>query len=125
MNGPTPTRNGRRHTERERLATAAGRREVKECYTTCSRLRKVSPTATLESPRALKVPATNRRRRTQLSQRNLTVLPGTSRERDPTRAPIEVDRVNGCIDAAQTTKRSIRVVARLRSVWQLEQKHTP
>ena len=112
-------------TERERLAQAAGRREVKDCTDLLTLTQNLLPTATLEIHYRSKY-------RQLIDYSNAAFYAGKLNvpARHPahvvTRAqPIEVERVNGQYADQKNEAEAARVVARLRQIWQLPPEKRP
>lgn len=110
---------------RERLAQAAGRREVKDCPDLLTLTQNLLPTATLEIHY-------RSRYRQLIDYSNAAFYAG--RLNVPARhpaseirrvQPIEVDRVDGCYAGQTNMDEANRVVARLRAIWRAPVKQRP
>lgn len=112
-------------TARERLAQAAGRREVKDCTDLLTLTQNLLPTATLEIHY-------RSRYRQLIDYSNAAFYAG--RLNVPARhpaseirrvQPLEVDRVDGCYTDQTNLDEANRVVARLREIWRAPEEARP
>ena len=104
-------------TERERLAQAAGRREVKDCTDLLALTQNLLPTATLEIHYRSKYRQLIDFSNAAFYSGRLNV-PARHPASEVRRAkPIEVDRVNGRYADQTNETEANRVVARLRELW--------